>query len=123
MEAKIDILFYLFGTCMLLWLIRTSISLKRILFPRINEWFTRRLSNWSANGDYQSILENVDSMMAMYPGDADFMWAKVRALFKVGKRDEALVLLTQISQGEPLWKEDAEKYISSINAHFQSDTK
>ena len=77
----------------------------------------------SSKGDYQSILENVDSMMAMYPGDGDFMWAKARALFKVGKRDEALVLFTQISQEEPLWKEDAEKYISSINAHLQSDTK
>lgn len=123
MEEKIDLLFYLFVTCMLLWILRTSISLKRILLPRINERFTRRLTDWSSEGNYRSILENVDNMIAMYPGDADFIWAKARALYKVGKREEALVLFTQISQDEPLWKDDAEKYISSINAHLQSNAK
>ena len=115
MEEKIDILFYLFGTCMLFWLIRTALALKKLLFPRVNERFVNRINDWDSKADYASILENVDSFIKMFPGESDFVWAKARALYKVEKYDQALELFVQLSKSEPSWKESADNYINSIN--------
>jgi hypothetical protein len=115
MEEKIDILFYLFGTCMLFWLIRTAFTLKKLLFPKLNERFVNRINGWDSKAEYTSILENVDQYIKMFPGESDFVWAKARALYKVEKYDQALVLFDQLSKSEPSWKEIADNYIKIIN--------
>ncbi|RDV23896.1 hypothetical protein DXV75_16780 [Alteromonas aestuariivivens] len=114
MEEKIDILFYLFGTCMVFWLVRTAFALKKLLFPRVNERFIKRINDWDSKAEYNSILENVDSFIKMFPGESDFVWAKARALYKVGEHDKALELFEALSKSEPSWKESADSYINSI---------
>ena len=115
MEEKIDILFYLFGTCMILWVLRTAFTIKKLLFPRLNERFVKRINDWDSKAEYNSILENVDSYIKMFPGESDFVWAKARALYKLDKHDDALKLFERLSKTEPSWKESADGYINCIN--------
>lgn len=100
---------------MALWSIRTAFTLKKLLFPRLNERFVNRINDWDSKAEYNSILENVDYYIKMFPGESDFVWAKARALYKLGEHDKALELFVLLSKTEPSWKESAEGYISSID--------
>lgn len=100
---------------MLFWLIRAAFTLKKLLFPKLNERFLNRINDWDSKAEYPSILENVDRYIKMFPGESDFVWAKARALYKVEKYDQALVLFDQLSKSEPSWKESADNYIKIIN--------
>lgn len=40
---------------------------------------------------------------------------KANILFKLNSLDEAKELFQKLSEDEPLWKEDAEKFLNAIN--------
>jgi hypothetical protein len=69
-----------------------------------------KLTGWDNTGNHERILGNVDRYK-VFPGDTNLSWAKARAFFK----QDRLKNFTEISISEPLWKEDAEKYLVSIS--------
>ncbi|NQZ87797.1 MAG: tetratricopeptide repeat protein [Saccharospirillaceae bacterium] len=114
-DDKINILFYLFGFFLAFYIFTIGINLKRTLFPKLLDSYTNKLTDWDNTGEHETILDNVDRYIDMFPGDTSLSWAKARALFKLNRLDEAKEIFTVISISEPLWKEDAEKYIVSIS--------
>ena len=114
-EEKIDILFYLFGIFLIFFIFTLGLNLKRTLLPKILDKYVTRISDWDSAGDQKSILENIDSYIETFPGEASFLWAKARALFKIEKLEEAKIIFEEISKSEPMWKEDSDKYIQSID--------
>ncbi len=113
-EEKIDILFYLFGIFMCFFVFSIGVNLKKQLFPRLLDRYSTNLSDWDSRGEHDSILENVDRYLKVFPGESGFHWAKARALFKTGKYTEAKIIFEEISNTEPMWKEDSDKYIETI---------
>lgn len=116
LEEKINILFYLFAIFLVLFILSISLNVKRNFLPNLINRYTNRLNNWDSIGDHESVLENIDRYIERFPGEANFKWAKARALFKLEKYQEAKTVFSEISSSEPLWKEDADKYIDSINS-------
>jgi hypothetical protein len=114
-DDKIDILFYLFGVFLVFFIFAFGLNIKRSLFPKILDKYVTRISDWDSSGDHNSILENVDGYIKTFPGEANFLWAKARALFKIGKLEESKNIFEEISRTEPMWKEDSDKYIQSID--------
>ena len=114
-DDKINILFYLFGFFLLFFIFNLGINLKKKLFPNLLDSYVNKLTDWDSTGNHERILENVDRYIKMFPGDANLSWAKARVLFKLDRLDEAKEVFTEISISEPLWKEDAVKYIVSIS--------
>jgi hypothetical protein len=114
-DDKINILFYLFGVFLIFFIFAFGLNIKRSLFPKILDKYATRISDWDSSGDQTSILENIDSYIETFPGEASFLWAKARALYKIGKLEEAKVIFEDISKSEPMWKEDSDKYIQSID--------
>ncbi|WP_158971827.1 M48 family metallopeptidase [Paraglaciecola sp. L3A3] len=114
-EDKIDVLYYLFGICMIFWILRAAINLKRLLFPQVLERLNNKIDAWDNQGQYEQILAKADGYLSRYPGESNFAWAKARALFKLGRYDEARSLFVDISSSEPHWTESAEKYINNID--------
>lgn len=113
-EDKIDVLFYLFGIFMCFFIFSIGVNLKKQLFPRLIDKYTTRLSDWDSRGKHELILENVDRYTEIFPGEPSFYWAKARALFKTGRYKEAETIFNEISNTEPMWKEDSDKYIEII---------
>ncbi len=114
-DEKIDVLFYLFGVFLIFFIFAFGLNIKRSLFPKMLDKFSTRISDWDSSGDQKSILDNIDGYIETFPGEASFQWAKARALFKTGKLEEAKYIFEEISKSEPMWKEDSDKYIQSIN--------
>jgi hypothetical protein len=114
-DEKINILFYLFGVFLIFFIFAFGLNIKRSLFPKILDKYATRISDWDSSGDQKSILENIDGYIESFPGEANFLWAKARALFKIGKLAEAKTIFEEISKSEPMWKEDSNKYIQSID--------
>ena len=76
---------------------------------------SRKLSALDSEGKFLQIVKLTDSYMKVWPNEATFKWAKARALFKLDKHSEALALFSELKEQEPIWEEDAKKYISTIN--------
>ncbi|GHB74137.1 hypothetical protein GCM10008107_24350 [Psychrosphaera saromensis] len=114
-DEKINILFYLFGVFLVFFIFAFGLNIKRSLFPKILDKFATRISDWDSSGDQRAILDNVDRYIEKFPGESSFQWAKARALYKTGKLEEAKSTFEDISKSEPMWKEDSDKYIQSIN--------
>jgi hypothetical protein len=114
-EQKINMIFYLLIAFLALFCISLFVNLRRSLFTKVLARHGRRIDNWDSKGEHAAILDVVDGYIAKYPGEATLVWAKARALFKLGRLTEARTLFIEIADSEPIWKEDAKKYIDSIN--------
>lgn len=115
LEDKIDVLFYLFGICMVLWIVRTSISIKKLLSPKILDQCRARLAEWDSKANYEEMLSNLDRYIIMYPGEVEFLWSKGVALYKLEKFKEARDTFVDLSENEPDYKVSASRYILSID--------
>jgi hypothetical protein len=114
-EDKIDILLYVFGAFFFLFAFLVAINIKRALLPKVLDRLTQRINDWDSKGENDLILQNVDNYIERFPGECSFQWSKARALFKSGEYEDSRTLFLKLAESEPLWKEDAEKYISSID--------
>jgi tetratricopeptide (TPR) repeat protein len=114
-EEKINILFYLFGICMILWILRISISIKTQLSPKVLVKCKTRLADWESKGNYKEMLANLDRYLEMYPGEIDFLWSKGVALYKLKQFEDARRVFLDLSRNEPEYKNSADRYMASID--------
>ncbi len=114
-EAKIDLLLIMFGGFIFFFVCVILINVRRTLYPKVLTRFTNKLQIWESNGEHDLILENIDRFIKRFPGETSFQWSKARALYKIGKYENARLIFAQLAESEPLWKEDVAKYISTID--------
>lgn len=113
-EDKIDVLFYLFGICMILWILRVLVNIKKLLIPNVLAKCRNNIADLDSKGRYNEILDCIDRYIEMYPGETEFIWSKGVALYKLHRLEEAHVIFHELSCNEPDYKISADRYISSI---------
>ena len=114
METKLDILIVLLSIWVLAFVFGLVYKSKKFLAGNDPERIGEALTKLDHQGDYSGLLEFCDSFLEKMPQNTNLIWSKARALFKLGRTNEALELFEQIKVSEPIWAEDADKYIASI---------
>lgn len=114
-DQKIDILFYLVSTGSILFI---ALFAKRLnsdlsLFAAQNK--IKKINKLETLGKHQKIIDIIDEYINRFPGETTFKWYKGRALFKLKRYEASKSVFSGIVSDEPLWKEDAQKYLESIN--------
>ena len=114
-DTKLDIILIMFGIWLFVFVGALTYRIKKYLSGGEPERVLRQVRELDNQGEYSQLLEFCDSFLERQPNNVDLLWAKARATFKLGKRESALKLFNDLKIAEPMWSEDAEKYIAAIN--------
>ena len=113
---KVDVLIYLVSFIVLVNILAVCVRLKNEYFSALQNRYLRRLSKWDDLGEYEKVVKHVDLYIREFPGETNFKWLKARSLYKLGKYDDALEIYKEIDRDEPLYSDDAQKYIANIES-------
>ncbi|MGI1670540.1 MAG: tetratricopeptide repeat protein [Neptuniibacter sp.] len=112
-SEKLDTIIYLLVTLILIVVIKTLIT---AFYRRISGNSQREVLNVLIDkGEYDFALKKCNRVLKKRPQDSYFLWMKANILFKLNSLGEARELFQKLSEDEPLWKEDAEKFLNAIN--------
>lgn len=70
-------------------------------------------------GYYDVALRKCETFISKRPCDANLLWLRATLYFKLDKKDKAMSEFQNLIKTEPLWKEDAQKYIDVLNDELQ----
>lgn len=114
-DMKLDILIVLFSIWVLAFILGLTYRIRKFLSGNDLERMSETMNKLDHKGDFSGLVEYCDSFLEQMPENTNLIWSKARALFKLGNYQEALQLFEKIKTTEPIWAEDAEKYIKSIS--------
>lgn len=113
-DQKLDVLIVLFSIWLFVFIFSILYKLKLFTSGKDPEKAYDRLTIHENKGDYDSMLEVASWFLESQSKNTQIYWAKGRALYKLKRYEEAQVIFEDIRDTEPLWVEDANKYISAI---------
>jgi len=113
-DQKLDVLIVLFSIWLLVFTFSILYKLKLFTSGKDPERAHDRLTILENKGDYEAMLEVASWFLETQSKNIQIYWAKGRALYKLKRFEEAQMIFEDIRDTEPLWAEDANKYISSI---------
>ena len=112
MEAKLNILIALISAIVVFVVASRFVGVFR---SRLNgELQQGVLKELIAEGKYADAVNAASRYCQRFPGEPFFLWQKGVALFKLGRKEEAVEVFSQLEQEEPIWREDAAKYLAAL---------
>ena len=70
-------------------------------------------------GYYDVAMRKCESFISKRPCDANLLWLRATLYFKLDQKDKAMSEFLNLIITEPLWREDAQKYIDAMNNEVQ----
>ena len=70
-------------------------------------------------GYYDVAMRKCESFISIRPCDANLLWLRATLYFKLDQKDKAMSEFLNLIITEPLWREDAQKYIDAMNNEVQ----
>ena len=67
-------------------------------------------------GYYDIALRKCERFLKKRPGDSTLLWLRATLYFKLDQKDKAKSEFNKLIADEPLWKDDAEKYLDALNS-------
>ena len=113
-DQKLNILIALISLQVFMFLVAAVPRVIRELDTHRRTRRSKKLGDLDAKGEHERILRLADEYMEQWPNETYFEWAKARAFFKLKQYPEATALFQSLSEREPLWAEDAKKYLAAI---------
>jgi tetratricopeptide (TPR) repeat protein len=92
------------------------------LFRTYNGWYREGGKLYSfiqrelTKGNFESVLSTCSSHLERRPHDGQLLYFKAKALYKLGKNEQALTAFEELKHIEPVWSQDADSYIQSIKS-------
>ena len=112
---KIDLVLYLLVSLI-------ALHVLGVIFRTYSGWFRNgeKLYNFIhrqlSKGEIDSALSSCESHLVRRPHDGQLMYYRAKALYKLGRNEEALKAFGDLKVSDPAWSEDAEKYIQVIKS-------
>ena len=64
----------------------------------------------------EGALRKCEKFLEKRPGDTFLLWTRATLYYRLGEKDKARAEFLKFVDEQPLWKEDAEKYLSTLDS-------
>ncbi len=101
-----------------LFALNIIMNISRVIYEnyRDNKKLYRRINKDISRGNFSDGLQACELGLKKKPYDSQLLWLEADALFRLKQYKQAKIKFEYIAENEPVWKEDADKYIESINS-------
>lgn len=112
---KIDLIYYMI-------LVLLMLQVLGAVLRTYNGWYREGSKLYAfierqlGKGDFQSALASTERHLKRLPHDGRLLYYKAKALYKLGRNNEALAAFEELKKLEPAWTRDADNYIQTIQS-------